>query len=66
MPILTLLIWLGLLGLVAWGITSFIPMPPQIKKVIVGTAIVIAVLILLRAFGLLPGSLGYVPQLGSG
>jgi len=65
MPLFTLLIYLALIGLVTWLITTLIPMPGQIAKIIVVVAVVICVLIALQAFGigLSPGPT--VPNLGT-
>lgn len=62
MEILTLLIILALLGLVAWALTTYVPMAPGMARLIQVAAIVIGVLIVLQALGLLP-TLGTVPRL---
>lgn len=63
MSIIVLLVYLALIGLLVWAITSLIPMPAQIAKIIIVVAIIICVLIVLSAFGLLPSGGGQVPQL---
>lgn len=52
MPILLLLVWFALIGLVAWLLITYVPMPAPIKTVIVVAAVVACVLILLSAMGL--------------
>jgi hypothetical protein len=59
MSIVALLILIALLGLVAYFITTLIPMPPQFKTLIILVALLIAILLVLQAFGLLP-SIGNV------
>lgn len=62
MPIITLLVVLALIGLAYWGITTLIPMPAQIAKVILVVCVVVAVLVVLSAFGILPTGV-MVPRL---
>ena len=50
---ITLFIYLALIGVVAWALTTYVPMTPGIAKLIKIMAIVIAVLLCLAAFGLL-------------
>lgn len=47
----TLLIVLGMIGLLSWAITTLIPMPEGVRKVIIVVAIICAVLYALMAFG---------------
>lgn len=51
MSLLGLLVVLAVIGLMAWALTSFIPMPAGIKNLIYIVAIVVAVLYTLTAFG---------------
>jgi len=62
MPILHLLIWVALLGLAAWFIVTIVPMPAPFPNLVIGVAVLIAVLLILSAFGLLE-DLGRVPRL---
>lgn len=48
MPILTLVVYLALIGLALWLITNYIPMPPQIKTLIVVVVVVFIVIWLLQ------------------
>ncbi len=57
MSIIGLLVILALIGLVAWLLVRFVPMPAQMQTVITAAAVVIAILILLQALGLIPISL---------
>jgi hypothetical protein len=62
MDIIMLLVLLALIGLLAWALSTYVPMPAGMARLIQIAAIVIGVLILLQALGLLP-SLGRVPTL---
>jgi hypothetical protein len=53
MPLLTLIITLAVIGAVLWLITTYIPMEPTIRKVLVAVVVIAVVLWLLKAFGLL-------------
>jgi hypothetical protein len=57
-----LLVYIGLIGLVAWGLCQ-IPMPDGIKKAIVIAAIAFVILLILQAFGLLPSEI-HMPSRG--
>jgi hypothetical protein len=57
MSIISLLVILALVGLVAWVLIKFVPMPQPIRTVIIIVAIVIAVLVALHAFGIFTGGL---------
>jgi hypothetical protein len=54
---ITLIVYVAIIGLIVWAITTLIPMDPKFKQVIVVIAIVCVVLLVLSAFGLLPGHL---------
>jgi len=54
MGLFELLIFLAGVGLVAWALTTYIPMSDGIKRLIQIVAIVVCVWILLNAFGLVP------------
>lgn len=56
MSVLSLLLVLALLGVVTWALVTFLPMPSNIKMLIVIVAGIIGVLYVLSAFGVL-GSL---------
>jgi Flp pilus assembly protein protease CpaA len=43
-------------GLVVWALTTYIPMPQQIKTLIIVAAMIVLVLILLKALGVLGGA----------
>lgn len=55
MSIVALFLLLALLGLFAWLLTTFIPMPQQFKTLLIVVAIIIALLLVLQAFGFLSG-----------
>jgi hypothetical protein len=47
-----LLLFLALIGVIAWALVTYLPMPQPVKTVIVVAAVLICVLILVRALGL--------------
>lgn len=53
-----LIVEVALIGLVVWAIRTLIPMDPKFAQVITVIAVVCAVLLVLSAFGLLPGGWG--------
>lgn len=53
MPILHLIIWLVLIGVVMWLVNTYIPMQATIKKILNIAVVIIVVLWLLSVFGLL-------------
>lgn len=59
MPILQLFAILICLGVIMWAVNKFIPMPEGIKQVLNIAAVIIAVFILLSAFGVF-GWLGHM------
>jgi tetrahydromethanopterin S-methyltransferase subunit C len=62
MTIFGLLGILVVLGLAVWLITSFVPMAPQFKTLILVVGLLIAVLFILSAFGILGALNAPVPQ----
>ena len=64
MSIIGFLIWLAVIGVIAWALVTFIPMPQGIKTVIIIVAVVIAVLIAASAFGIIDNLDMKVPHLG--
>lgn len=63
MPILMLLVWFALIGLIAWALITYVPMPQSIKTVIVIAAVLFCVIILLQALGVDLNSGPTVPRL---
>lgn len=53
--IIGLLITMAVVGLIAWLLTSFIPMPEQIKTIIMVVAAIFCLLLLLNFFGVISG-----------
>jgi hypothetical protein len=47
-----LLLFMAVIGLVAWALVTYVPMPAPVKTVIVVAAALICVLLLVRALGL--------------
>jgi O-antigen ligase len=62
MGIFGLLIWLALIGVAAWALVSYVPMPQGMKSLIIIVAIVFGIVIALTAFGVLPMRDMAVPQ----
>lgn len=52
MGVIELLLVLAAIGLVAWALTTWVPMAPAMKTVIIAAAVLFSVLIVLRALGL--------------
>lgn len=53
MPIIELIIILAVVGVILWLVTTYIPMDPTIRKILVAVVVIAVVLWLLKAFGLL-------------
>ena len=51
MPIIVLIIWLGLIGLITWAVITYIPMPPAIKTLIIAVVVIAVVLWILQMVG---------------
>jgi hypothetical protein len=60
MPIIYIIVWLAIIGLLMWLVTTYIPMPDAIKKLIV--VVVVVLVIIWLATTLLP--LGGGPVVG--
>jgi hypothetical protein len=52
MPLVTVVITLGVVGVLLWLVNSFIPMQGQIKGILNGVVVIAVVLWLLKVFGL--------------
>lgn len=57
MSLLGLLLVLVLLGVLAWALTAYIPMPPPIRGLVIVACTLVAILLVLSAFGVVPGLL---------
>ncbi len=57
-----LMLYLAVIGLMAWALVTYVPMPAGIQKVIIIVAIVACVIVALNAFNVHLPSPG-VPQL---
>lgn len=51
MTILQLLLLIVAVGVVLWLATTYIPMEPPTKRILVGTAVAILIVVILYAFG---------------
>lgn len=49
--IIELLVILAIIGLIAWAIVTLVPMPSQIRTIIIVVAALCCLLVVLRAFG---------------
>jgi hypothetical protein len=52
MPLVTVVITLGVIGLLLWLVNRFIPMQGQIKSILNGVVVIAVVLWLMQLFGL--------------
>lgn len=53
MPLVTVVITLGVIGILLWLVNRFIPMQGQIKGILNGVVVIAVVIWLLKVFGLL-------------
>lgn len=51
---ISLIIYIAILGLIVWLVTAYIPMPEGFKRAIYIIAVICVIFILLDAVGLLP------------
>lgn len=58
-----LIVYIAVIGLIVYGLTTYVPMPAGFKKAIYIVAVVCIAIIVLDAFGLLPIHDVRVPQL---
>lgn len=49
---IALMIYIAIIGLIAWALTTLVPMPPQIQTAVIVVACLWALLLILNAFGL--------------
>lgn len=53
MSLLTLCLTIVVVGVLLWLVTTYVPMSPPIKRVLVAVVVIVLVLFILRAFGVL-------------
>lgn len=53
MSLISLVVFLVIIGLILWLVESLLPISPQIKKIIYVVLVLFVILFLLQAFGLL-------------
>ena len=53
-PLTSLIVTLAILGVVLWAINTYIPMDGKIKGLVNVVVVVVAVLVVLQSFGMLP------------
>ncbi len=53
MSLITLVIVLVVFGVILWAINTYIPMDATIKKILNGVVVLVAILVVLSAFGVL-------------
>jgi hypothetical protein len=63
MTILSLVLWLLVLGVIVYLVYRYAPVPAGFKTLIYVVVMAIAVLIVLRAFGLMPDLDATVPKI---
>ncbi len=51
MPLLTIIIVLAVVGVVLWLVTTYIPMQPAVKNILVAVCIIVLIVWLLQVFG---------------
>lgn len=51
MPILTIIVVLVIVGLILWGVNTYIPMQQTMKRILNAVVILIVIIWLLQAFG---------------
>ena len=56
MPIFTLIFILVVIGVVMWAVNTYIPMQPNIKKILNIAVVVLVILWLASVFGLIPSN----------
>lgn len=54
MSLIALIIVLAIVGMIVWGINNYLPLDPNIKKILNVVVIVVVLLWLLQVFGILP------------
>lgn len=54
MPLLTIVIVLVVIGVGLWALTTYVPMAPPIKSILVAVVVIVTLLWVLSAFGILP------------
>lgn len=52
MPLITVVITIGVVGILLWLVNRFIPMQSQIKGILNGVVVIVLVLWLMKIFGL--------------
>ncbi len=55
MGLIELIVYIAVMGLLVWAITSFVPMPEKFKQAIYVIAVVVLVVFVLQQFGLFHG-----------
>jgi hypothetical protein len=56
MPIFTLIFILVVIGVIMWAVNTYIPMQPNIKKILNIAVVVLVILWLASVFGLIPSN----------
>jgi hypothetical protein len=63
MSIVALFVFICVIGVVCWLITTYVPMPEPFPKLIILAGVLIVILLLLQAFGLLGSLNAPVPHI---
>lgn len=62
MDLVSFIILCVVVGVLVWAVTAYIPMPAPIKNLIIVAAVIVLVLVFLRALGLLDANIP-IPRL---
>jgi len=62
MPVIQLLLIIIVVGVLLWLVNAYVPMAANIKTILNVVAVIILIIIILRAFGVFDMNLGTVPK----
>lgn len=63
MGIIEFVIIACILGLIAWAVTTYLPLPSPVKTIIIVAVVIVLILLLMQALGLLGGDV-QIPEIG--
>lgn len=52
MPLIALLVWVAIIGLVVWLLVTYVPMPPPFKTLLIVLAVLVVALWILSSLGI--------------
>jgi hypothetical protein len=62
MSLIMVVIWIALLGLAVWALTSYVPMPPVFRTIIIVVAALVVILWLIQLFGVMGPTVPALPR----